>query len=145
MALSAATTRKFEGVQEEISPKVAASDTYYKGAILCTNTDGYAAVPSDTANISIAGIVSGVWEGGVRDDAYVVGASTYPRATLYRGKVWLPLASAAQTDVDELVYPSDDNALTQTAGSKTVGYRVLDVDTANALVLIDIRVPDRIA
>jgi len=139
MALSAKTTRKFVGIPEEISPKVAASDTYYKGAILCANGDGYAAVPSDTAAIFPLGIVSGSWEGGIVDNAYAVGAATYPRATLYRGKVWLPLTSAAQTDVGEYVYISDDNALTQTAGSKTVVMVVLDVNTADAEVLVDLR------
>jgi hypothetical protein len=144
-ALSAKTTRKFEGIQEEINPKVAASDTYYKGAILCYDSDGYVAVPTDTAALFPAGIVAGEFEDGVRDDAYVVGSGENPRAKLYRGKVWLPLASVAQTDCGELAYISDDNTLTQTAGSKTVAFLILDVDTDNDLALIDLRVPDRIA
>jgi hypothetical protein len=144
-ALTAAVTRKFEGHQEEISPRVAASDTYYKGAILCYNSGGYAAVPSDSAALFPAGVVSGYYEGGVSDDAYVVGSGENPRATLRRGKVWLPLGSAAQTDVGEIAYILDDGTLTQTAGSKTVGFTILDVDVSAGLVLIDLRVPDRIA
>jgi len=144
-ALSAATTRKFEGPQEEISPKVAASDTYYKGAILCYDSSGYAAVPTDAAALFPAGIVSGTYEDGVVDNAYAVGSGENPRATLYRGKVWLPLASVAQTDAGELAYIADDNTLTQTAGSKTVAFVILDVDTTNDLALVDLRVPDRIA
>lgn len=138
-ALSAATTRKFVGVQEEISPKVAASDIYYKGAILCFDSSGYAAVPTNTAALHVAGIVSGSFEEGVVDNAYTVASATYPRATLYRGKVWLPLASIAQTDVGKYAYISDDNTLTQTAGSKTVVFVILDADTTNDLALIDLR------
>lgn len=144
-ALSAATTRKFEGVPEEISAKVTGNDTYYKGAILCFDSNGYAGVPSDSAALFPAGIVSGNYEDGVRDNAYAVASGSHPRATLYRGKVWLPLASIAQTDVGEICYVSDDNTLTQTAGSKTVGFVILDADTTNDLALIDLRVPDRIA
>ncbi|MFW5776817.1 MAG: hypothetical protein ACOCZB_05965 [Spirochaetota bacterium] len=139
MALSAATTRKFEGQQEEISPKVEESDTYYRGAILCYNGDGYAAVPTDTAALFPAGIVTGYYEGGVAEDAYEVDSGENPRAILRRGKVWLPLGSAAQTDVGELVYISDDETLTQTAGSKTVAAPILDVDVSAGLVLVDIR------
>lgn len=144
-ALSAATLRKFHGQQDEISPKVADSDTYYQGAILCFDSDGYAAVPSDAAALFPAGIVSGIYEDGSRDNAKVVGSGEHPRALLYRGKVWLPFASVAQADVGEIVYIDDDDTLTQTAGSKTVGFVVLDVDTTNDLALIDLRVPDRIA
>lgn len=138
-ALTAGVTRKYEGQQEEISPKVAASDTYYRGAILCYNSDGFAAVPSDTAALFPAGIVIGEYEGGVSEEAYEVGAASNPRAVLRRGKVWLPLASAAQTDVGELVYILDDGTLTQTAGSKTVAAPILDVDVSAGLVLVDIR------
>jgi hypothetical protein len=138
-ALSAPTTRKFEGHQEEISPRVAASDTYYKGAVLCYNSDGYAAVPSDTAALHPAGIVTGQYEGGESEDEKVVGSGENPRAVLRRGKVWLPLGSAAQTDVGELVYIADDGTLTQTSGSKTVAAPVLDVDVGAGLVLVDIR------
>jgi hypothetical protein len=144
-ALAAATLRKFHGQQDEISPKLAASDTYYQGAILTFNADGFAAVPTDAAAQFPAGIVSGIYEDGTRDNAYAVGAGVNPRGILYRGKVWLPLGSAAQTDVGELAYIADDGTLTQTAGSKTVGLVILDVDATNALVLVDLRTYDRIA
>lgn len=145
MALSAATTRKFEGPQVEISAPVTGNDTYYRGAILCFDSNGYAGVPSDTAALFPAGIVTGEYEGGVRDYAYAVANGAHPRAVLKRGKVWLPLASAAQSDVGELAYISDDDTLTQTAGSKTVHFDILDVDATNALVLIDLDKPQRIA
>lgn len=144
-ALSAPTQRKYHGQQDEISPKVADDDTYYNGAILTFNSDGFAAVPTDGAAQFPAGIVTGRFEAGVSDDAYEVGSGENPRAILRRGKVWLPLASVAQTDVGEIAYIADDNTLTQTAGTKTVGFVILDVDTDADLALIDLRVPDRIA
>lgn len=145
MALSAATTRSFDGAPEYINAKVAASDTYYRGAILTFDSDGFAAVPTDGAAQFGAGVVTGKFEDGVSDYAYEVGSGENPRAELARGRVWLPLASVAQTDVGEIAYISDDDTLTQTAGTKTVGYVILDVDTTNELALIDLRVPDRIA
>ena len=143
MALSAAITREFEGVYEVIEPKAAASDIYYKGAILCYDSNGYVAVPSDTAALAVAGIYSGKAEDGVNDNAYSVAASTYPRLALIRGKTWMPYSSAAQARCGEIFYVSDDGTMTQTAGSKTVGYYALDFKTG--YMLFDFRVPDRIA
>ena len=143
MALSAAIDREFVGVQDVISPKVTGNDTYYKGAILCYDADGYAGVPSDTAALFPAGIVTGEYEGGVKDYAYAVASGAHPRAVLRRGLVWLPFATAAQSDVGELFYISDDGTLTQTAGSKTVALVALDFKTGS--LLFDLRTADRIA
>ncbi len=140
--LTAPRTLEFVGAQDEISPKLAASDTYYKGMLLCT-ISGYAADPTDTAALFIAGIVTGDFEGGVRDDAYVVAAATYPRARLLRGKVWLPFSGAAQTDVGLVFYVADSGTLTKTAGSKTVGLVALDFKAG--YLLFDLRQYDRIA
>lgn len=143
MALSAKRTLEFEGPAEYIEPKAAASDTYYRGAILTFNTDGYAAVPSDGAAQYPAGIVMGQAEGGVRDYAYEVGSGENPRLRLYRGRVWIPFSGAAQTDVGELVYIADDETVTQTAGSKTIAFQVLDFKTG--YVLIDLRAPIKVS
>lgn len=145
MALSAPTLRKYHGHQDEISVPLAESDTYYRGAVLAFDGDGYAAVPGDDAASFIAGVVTGEFEDGDKTDEKVVGSGDHPRAILRRGKVWLPLSSVAETDRGEIAYVSDDDTLTQTAGSKTVGYVILDVDTDNDLALVDLRVPDRIA
>ena len=141
-ALTAPRELEYHGEQEQISPKVAASDTYYKGAILI-GASGYAAAPSDAANAAVLGIVTGVYEGGVRDDALVCGASDTPRAILNRGLVWVPVSGCAITDVDVIHYVLDDATMTKTAGSKTVGYRALDFKTG--YLLFDFRCPDRIA
>jgi hypothetical protein len=140
--LSASRNLEFVGEQEECSPKVTASVTYYKGGVLVLKpTTGYAAKPTDAANEEIAGIVTGVYEGGVRDDALAVG-TTQIRAVLKKGKVWLPVSGCAQTDVGVIHYASEDQTWTKTAGTKTVGYRALDFKTG--FLLFDLRKPDRI-
>lgn len=143
MALSAAVFREFVGAPELIEPRVTGNDTYYKGAILCFDTDGYAGVPSDAAALFIAGIVTGEYEGGVMNSAYAVASGSHPRAVLARGKVWLPFSGAAQSDVGEIFYVADDGTLTQTAGNKTVGLVALDFKTG--YLLFDLRAQDRIA
>jgi hypothetical protein len=138
-ALSAPTTRKYHGHQDEISAPLAAEDTYYRGAVLAFDGDGYAGVPGDNAGSFAAGVVTGEFEDGDKTDEKVVAASSHPRAILRRGKVWLPFASVAETKRGEIAYIANDNTLTQTAGSKTVSYVILDVDTTNDLALIDLR------
>lgn len=141
--LSASRILEFVGVQQELSPKVTASVTYYKGGLLVLKpTTGYAAKPTDTANEEVAGIVTGVFEDGVRDDAYAVG-TVQKRAVLKKGKVWLPVSGAAITDVGVIHYAADDQTMTKTAGNKTVGYRALDFKTG--FLLFDLGQPDRIA
>jgi hypothetical protein len=137
--LTAPRVLEFVGDQEEISPKVAASVTYYKGGLL-TTIAGYANKPTDAATQFAAGIVTGVFEGGVRDDALAVG-TTQIRAVLKRGKVWLPVSGAAQTDVGVLHYIGDDQTMTKTAGTKTVGYAALDFKAG--VLLFDLRSPSK--
>lgn len=140
--LTAPRTLEFVGEQDEISPKVAASVTFYKGGLLTFDTNGVANKPTDGAAQFPAGLVTGVYEEGVRDDAYAVPA-TAKRAILKRGKVWLPFSGAAQTNVGEVFYIADDQTLTQTAGTKTVGLIALDFKTG--YLLFDLRQYDRIA
>jgi hypothetical protein len=141
MALSAARkTLEFVGEQDEISPLFTASITYYRGAVLVF-TSGYAAKPTDVAALPCAGVVTGVYEGGIRDDAYAMG-STALRGRLKRGKVWLPFSGAAQTDVGLPFYLADDGTLTKTAGSKTLGFYALDFKAG--FILLDLRACQKI-
>lgn len=143
MALSAPIKRQFVGFPQEVEPKLTASATYYEGAILTLKpSTGYAAIPSGAANEEVAGIVSGFYENGVRDDAYTMGATPL-RAKLYKGKTWIAVPGCAQTDVGVIHYPSTDDTMTKTPGSMTVGYRALDFK--DGYLLFDFSQPDRIA
>lgn len=139
MALTAAVEREFEGQIEMHESECAGNDTFYRGAMLMYDANGYVAVPSDTAALFFAGVYTGKAENGVSDYAYAVAASSYPKLQLAIGKIWIPFSGAAQSDVGELFYVSDDATLTQTAGSKTVAY--LCVGFKTGYVLIDFRKP----
>jgi hypothetical protein len=136
MALSAARKLEFQGEPEEIDVQVAGNDTYYEGALLIADSDGYAAVPTDAAGLIPLGIVAGKYEGGISDSAYAVASGAHPKAKLLRGKVWLPF-SGAQSDVGENFYLADDGTITQTAGSKTVILRPIGFKTGH--LLFDLR------
>lgn len=143
MALSAPVARQFVGFPQEVEPYLTVSATYYKGAVLTLKpTTGYAAIPSGAANEEVAGVVSGTYGNGVRDDAYAMGATSI-RGKLYKGKTWIPVSGCAITDVGIIHYPSTDDTMTKTAGSMTVGYRALDFKTG--YLLFDFAQPDRIA
>ena len=141
MALSASRkTLEWVGEADEISPFFTASVTYYRGSLLVL-TSGYATKPTDVAALPVAGIVTGVYQDGIRDDAYAMG-STALRGRLKRGKVWLPFSGAAQTDVGLPFYFSDDGTITKTAGSKTLGCYALDFKTG--FILLDLRACQKI-
>jgi hypothetical protein len=137
MELSAARLLEFVGGQEELKIKLTASLTYYKGAMIVLKpTTGYGALPTDTAAEEAVGVLTGFYENGVRDDAYAPGAVNVD-AIVKRGKVWLAVSGCAQTDVGKIYYPSDDNTMTTTAGTKTVGLRALAFKTG--FLLFDLR------
>lgn len=143
MALTARVLREFHGEQDEIELLLADSDIYYAGALLIVDANGKAAVPSDTADLIPAGILTGKYSDGDSVDAKTIGASNTVKGVFKRGLVWLPFATAAQSDVGEIFYISADDTLTQTAGSKTVGIRAIGFKTG--YLLFDLRFYDRIA
>lgn len=143
MSLSAKRILEHEGPGEYIEPKCAGNDTYYHGAILAFDSNGYVAPPTDAAAIYGAGIYDGKAEDGVDDYAYAVASGSHPRLRIRRGKTWIPFSGAVQSDCGELVYLADDETVTQTAGSKTIAYTVLDFKTG--YVLIDFRNPIKVS
>jgi hypothetical protein len=133
-ALSAASKRQFVGVPEVLKLKTAGNDTYYEGALLQIDADGYADVPSDTADLPPAGVYS-----GRQGQAFAVANGSHDEIEVLRGKVWVAFSGAAQSDVGELFYLSDDNTLTQTAGSKN--WALLCVGFKSGYVLVDFANP----
>ena len=129
MALTAATKREFVGRQDVLNIKTAGNDTYYEGALLQIDADGYADVPSDTAALPPAGVYS-----GRQGQAFAVASGSHDEIEMLRGLCWVAFTGAAQSDVGELFYLSDDNTLTQTAGSKTWALLALGFKTGYVLV-----------
>lgn len=134
MALTAAVKREFVGHQEVLELATAGNDTYYEGALLHIDADGYADVPSDTAALPVLGVYS-----GRQGQAFAVASGSHDKIEVLRGLVWVAFSGAAQSDVGELFYLSDDNTLTQTAGSKTWG--LLAVGFKTGYVLVDTSKP----
>lgn len=142
MALSAKVSRTFIGEQDEISTVLSDTDTYYAGGLIAA-VSGKGDIPADVAeNQPILGVLTGEYSDGERTDAKVIGSSNTIRATLKRGKVWLPHTGAAITDVGLLFTVKDDNemdAVPTTANRRYVGYFALDFKTGE--LLFDLRNP----
>ena len=108
MALSADRAVETQGLTEKIPVVLTASITYYKGSILCfTAAGGLAIKAADTAAY---GKLAGVLTKGV-----VAPASPATNAELEIGKIWIPFASAAQADVGDFVYATDDGTIAMSA------------------------------
>jgi hypothetical protein len=108
MALSADRAVEVQGLSEKIPVVLTASITYYKGSILCfTAAGGLAIKAADTAAY---GKLAGVLTKGV-----VAPASPATNAEIEIGKIWIPFASAAQADVGDFVYATDDGTIAMSA------------------------------
>jgi hypothetical protein len=108
MALSADRAVEVSGLSEKIRVVLTASITYYKGSILCfTAAGGLAIKAADTAAY---GKLAGVLTKGV-----VAPASPATNAEIEIGKVWIPFASAAQADVGDFCYATDDGTIAMSA------------------------------
>jgi len=131
MALSADRAVEVSGLSEKIRVTLTASITYYKGSILCfTAAGGLAIKAADTAAY---GKLAGVLTKGV-----VAPASPATVAEIEIGKVWIPFASAAQADVGDYVYATDDGTIAMSATNADPIGVVVDVRVGVAS-LVDFR------
>jgi len=129
MALTAARTYEVSGRSSMNNVKTAGNDTYYMGAMLCADTNGYAAVPSDASTAMPLGVYT-----GRQGQAFAVASGDHDEVELEVGKIWIPFTGAAQSDVGELFYISDDGTLTQTASAKVWALRCIGFKTGYVLV-----------
>lgn len=108
MALSADTTVRVRGEFEVQDIPVVASDIIYKGAIVCVDTSGYAAPAADTSGYRFVGIAmekadnSSGSAGDISVKVAIIGSG---------GRFLATLSGAAQTDVGEICYVTDDASL----------------------------------
>lgn len=106
MALSADRDYAVAGITEVIPVKLTASVTYYKGGYVQFDAaTGLAKKPAD---------VAGEFGIGVLKKGYPSSAAVQD-AEVETGKIWCPLATAAQADVGDWVYLTDDGVITKTA------------------------------
>lgn len=129
MALSADLNYKTCGLTEVFHAKQTASLTTYKGSIVAL-ASGLVVKAADTAGYTPFGVMKA---------GKVSGSGENPDVEVETGRIWIPLATAAQTDVGKYVYASDDSTVTTTAttNSNPCGLCV-DVQVGVAL-LVDFR------
>lgn len=105
MALSADTTVLTRGNWVTVAFPVAASTTIYKGALVCENTAGYAVPAADTASYRFLGIAE-----EKKDNASGSAGDLTVKVSMPAGgaQAKLTCVGAAQTDVGEVAYVTDD-------------------------------------
>lgn len=133
---------EFVGAQDEIEPRLDDEVTFCKGGVYAYGS-GYVIKPTNTASQGIAGVFAGVIDDGSREETITTAAGSHPKARFLRGKVWLPVSGAAQTDVGVVHYVADSATMTKTAGSKTIGFFALDFKAG--YLLFDLRAPVGVA
>lgn len=130
MALAANRDYAVSGQSEILHGVLTASVTYYKGGIVQFGAaTGLVKKPSDVALEYPAGVLK---------RGYVAPASPAMDCEIEVGKIWLPLSGAAQADVGDWVYASDDATLTKTPPTNA-GPAGIIVDFKTGYVLVDFR------
>jgi len=136
MALAADREYAVSGRTEILHGKVTESDIYYKGAMVVIDpTTGLVKVPTDVANERAIGVIKA---------QVVAPAGENPDCEIERGKIWIPLASGAQTDVDDFVYATADDTIAKTATNadpcgRVVDYKLWGNSTTDKRLLVDFR------
>jgi hypothetical protein len=125
MALTANRAYKVKGSTEQDRVKLTAGVTYYKGNILSIDSNGVAIKAGDVAG-------QGAYS-GVLVDGCVVAVGEVKYAAIERGRIWIPFANAAQTDMGDYVYATDDNVIAKSATNADPCGIVCDVEVGVAL------------
>lgn len=120
MALTADRLYKTRGITRTIRVKMTTNDIYYKGAMInLTAAGGLGIVASDTAN---QGKLTGVMVKQLDN----TGKTEY--AEIEVGVIFIPFASAAQADVGDRVYATDDDTIAKSATNADPCGIIEDVD-----------------
>lgn len=126
-SLTADLQYETSGLTTLIKGKLTASVAYFKGMIMqLDKSTGYWKKATDVANEVPWGVLKKAQ------------ASTSANADceIERGKIWLPFAAAAVTDLGKPYYASDDATLTVTPGTNG-GFCGYAVDWKTGFLLID--------
>lgn len=96
------------------------ADTYYQGALLNWDANGYLKVASDTAGEVFAGVCK---------KQVVVGSGETKNIEFEVGIIRIPHSGAAQTDVGTLAYATADDTLAATATNVKAAGLIIGVET----------------
>jgi len=126
MALSKDRNYATSGLTEVLHGKLTASVTYYKGGIVVFDpTSGLVVKAADTAGFTPVGVLK---------KGAVVGSGVNPDCEIETGKIWIPFGSAAQGDVGDYVYATDDGTIAKTASNANPCGKAIDFKTGYLLV-----------
>jgi len=140
MAITAATPRKtIPNTIRYIEVEAHESLTFYEGGIYCVDGDGYMNSPSDSAALIVVGVYT-----GAQAKEFTTGATDHDKLQFAQGVIRIPFSGAAQSDVGEYFFVSDNGTLTQTAGSKTYAFPCVGWESAG-FVWIDFAAPMKVA
>jgi len=107
MALSADRPYETSGAMASVRVKMTTNDIYYKGAIIeLTAAGGLGIVASDTAALGHPAFIATKQLDNTGKTGYL---------DCETGKVWMPFADAAQADVGDYVYATDDAVIAKSA------------------------------
>lgn len=130
---------EFLGPTVRVPAMPKASETLYRGALVVYDADGFLTEPSDAASLVPAGVYTG-YRADPETGLFTAPSSGMEEVEVEKGLAWVPFTSAVQTDVGEIFYFGADDAVTKTAGSKTIGVRCHGVRIGEA-VLLDLAHP----
>jgi len=130
MALTADRPYETSGAMESVRIKMTTNDIYYKGAIIeLTAAGGLGIVAGDVAAQGHPAFVATKQLDNTGKTEYL---------DCETGKVWFPFAAAAQADVGDYIYATDDGVIAKTGvNSNPIGIAV-DCRVGVAL-LVDLR------
>ncbi len=137
MALSADREVVVSGRTEILHGKLTESVTYYKGGMV--QIDKVTGLVKKATDVTVERAI------GVLKAGKVVGAGENPDCEIEIGKVWIPLATGAQTDVDGFVWASDDAVIVVSAPTnadpcgRCVDYKLWGNSTTDKRLLLDFR------
>ncbi len=138
MALTADRDVVASGRTEIIHGVLAAGDIYYKGGLAqIDKTTGLAKVSTDVAGERAIG----AFKAGTRGINAIAGQE----CEIETGKLWIPLATGAQTDVDGFFHATDDEAIAAMAAQagdpcgRCIDYKLWPNSTTDKRLLIDFR------
>ena len=135
MALAADREVVASGRTEILRGVLTAGVIYYKGGIVAL-ASGLIVKAANTAGYTPIGVLKAGTRGVV--------AVTGQQCEIERGKLWIPLAAGAQTDVDDFVYATADDTIAKTATDanpcgRVVDYKLWGNSLTDKRLLVDFR------
>lgn len=135
MSLAADRNYAVSGRTEIIKAVLTSGVVYYKGGVVAI-VSGLIVKAADTAGHTPIGVLKAGTKG--------VNAIAGQKCEIERGKIWIPLATGAQADVDDFIYVTADDTIAKSATDanpcgRCVDYKLWGNSTTDKRLLVDFR------